>query len=177
MGKGSGDTEKGRSFMIVVSDTTILSGLIQIDRLDILRQIYGKIIIPEQVYTELRSIPNPALDLYHTLLVDWIDIRSVSNLSLLHTLQQQLDKGEAEALALAVEVSADLVLIDELRGRAKADELGLTYTGLLGTLKVAKVKGYINAVKPIIIALQQQAGMWYNPKLIQQVLVSLNESM
>ena len=159
--------------MIVVSDTTILSGLIQIGRLEILYQVYGRILIPKQVYLELLALRNPSININALLLVDWIDIRVVPDSTLLHALQERLDKGEAEALA--IEVSADLGLIDELRGRAKAAELGLLYTGLLGTLKAAKASGFIDAVKPIISTLQTEAGMWYNPALIRKILRELNE--
>jgi predicted nucleic acid-binding protein len=65
-------------------------------------------------------------------------------------LGQQLDEGECEAIALFIEQNAELLLIDERRGRAEADRLGLRITGLLGVLVEAKQKRFILAVKPVL---------------------------
>lgn len=161
--------------MIVVSDTSILSGLVQIDQLILLQQVYSRVIIPHRVYLELLRLNDYGIDVEKQLAVEWIEVKGVFNTILLTDLQQELDAGEAEAIALAVELNATLLLIDELRGRVKAQQVGLSFTGLLGTLKVAKQKGYIPAMKPIIDELQQKAGMWYKPALLKQVLESVDE--
>jgi predicted nucleic acid-binding protein len=70
------------------------------------------------------------------------------NMQLVHALQQDLDGGEAEAIALSLEIGADLLLMDENLGRETARHLGLRYIGLIGALVMAKRKGLINAVKP-----------------------------
>jgi predicted nucleic acid-binding protein len=79
---------------------------------------------------------------------DWIQRQAVMNMQLVHALQQDLDGGEAEAIALSLEIGADLLLMDENLGRETARHLGLRYIGLIGALVMAKRKGLINAVKP-----------------------------
>lgn len=161
--------------MIVVSDTSILSGLIQIGRLQLLQQVYGTIIIPVKVQQELLRLADYAVSLDSFTGATWIQTRVIKNRELVSKLALELDAGEAEALVLALEVQADLILIDELRGRGKAYELGIPFTGLLGTLKVAKTKGFIAELKPIIADLQVKAGVWYNAALIERVLQDVNE--
>lgn len=73
-------------------------------------------------------------------------------------MSRELDKGEAEAIALALELGADQVLIDERRGRRIAARLNLRYTGILGILVEAKNRGLISEVKPLLDALIDRAG-------------------
>lgn len=87
----------------------------------------------------------------------------------------ELDKGEAESLALAVELGADLVIIDERRGSQVASRLGLTRIGILGVLLVAKNRGLITAIRPILDSLRQQAGFWIAEDLYNQTLRLANE--
>ena len=87
-----------------------------------------------------------------------------------------LDSGEAAALALALEIRADAVLIDERRGYEIAIQLGLRTIGILGILLLAKSRGLIPAVKPILDALQQQAGFWLSESLRKQVLQFAQEA-
>ncbi|WP_342083206.1 hypothetical protein [Dyadobacter sp. OTU695] len=82
--------------------------------------------------------------------MDWIEIREVPSTSLLNELTEVLDPGEAEAIVLATELGADLLLIDEIKCRAVATQMGLSVIGTLGALAEAKEKKYINAVKPVI---------------------------
>ena len=86
-----------------------------------------------------------------------------------------MDIGEVEAIALAVELNADQVLIDERRGRLIADRFNLQYTGVLGILVEAKSRGFIAAVKPLMNALLNQAGFWIDPALCDRVLQITDE--
>jgi len=81
-----------------------------------------------------------------------------------------LDAGEAAALALAVEIQADVVLLDERRGREVASQLGLRTIGILGLLLEAKSAGFLAAVGPVLDDLQREAGFWIAKPLRQQVL-------
>ncbi|MGV3602882.1 MAG: DUF3368 domain-containing protein [Dyadobacter fermentans] len=158
--------------MIVISDTSVISGLVQAGHLHVLRNLYERIIIPRRVYLELQNL-NAAFR--HKLELDWIEIKEVSDTSLLKELVELLDPGEAEAIALATELRADLIIIDEIKGRAVATEMGLAVIGTLGALAEAKEKNYIKAVKPVIDILVNQCGFWIKPSLIERVLKSVNE--
>lgn len=138
----------------------------------VLRNLYERIIIPRRVYLELQNL-NAAFR--HKLELDWIEIKEVSDTSLLKELVELLDPGEAEAIALATELRADLIIIDEIKGRAVATEMGLAVIGTLGALAEAKEKNYIKAVKPVIDILVNQCGFWIKPSLIERVLKSVNE--
>jgi predicted nucleic acid-binding protein len=85
-------------------------------------------------------------------------------------------RGEAEAIALAIEYGADLFLVDERRGRRMASAAGLKVMGLLGVLAGAKRAGLLAKVKPVLDELIQVARFWIEPKLYQAVLEELDET-
>jgi uncharacterized protein len=91
-------------------------------------------------------------------------------------LRAELDPGEAEAIALALEKQADLILVDERLGRQVAMALGLRVTGLLGVLAEAKRASLIERVKPVIEDLHERAGFWISAELIAEVLSGLDEA-
>lgn len=101
--------------------------------------------------------------------LDWIEIRPVTNLELLRTLQTNLDAGEAEAITLAVELNANRLIIDERRGRNEAKRFGLEAIGLLGILLAAKQRGIILQVKPLLDDLRDR-GFWVREALYAEVL-------
>jgi predicted nucleic acid-binding protein len=155
--------------MIVVSNTSPISNLAAIGQLDLLPQLYGTIIIPPAVYQELINSgdADPATLAVQTL--DWIQTQPVSDRVLLETLQSNLDPGEAEAIALAVEINADRLIIDERRGRNEAIRLGLPVTGLLGIVLAAKQQGLIPLVQPILDDLRANS-FWIRDALYAEVL-------
>jgi len=157
--------------VIVVSNTSPIMNLATVGQLNLLNWIYGKIIIPESVLHELSII-----DLEQPIQsLSWIEKQSVIDKSLIDALSLDLDLGEAEAIALAREMEADLLLIDERRGRKVASRLGLKFIGLLGVLLEAKHKGFVMRVKPILDELIAKAGFWVSGQLYNRVLYEIGE--
>ena len=107
-------------------------------------------LIPAAVYEELnnslRDLPQPL----NLALLPWLVVDSPADHNRVQTLCEQLDAGEAKAIALAVERQAGLLLIDERRGRRIAVAMGLAVTGLLGVVARAKRGGFIPLAKPVI---------------------------
>ena len=161
--------------MIVVSNTSPITNLAAIGQLDMLRQLYAKILIPQAVYGELTFGDGNQPGGQEVQTLAWIETRHVADRVLVTALQLELDPGEAEAIALAVEVKAELLLLDERRGRMVASRLGLHVVGLLGVLSEAKQQGYLSAVKPILEDLVTTAGFWVSPRLYARVLQAAGE--
>jgi uncharacterized protein len=163
--------------MIVVSDTSPLSNLAIVGRLSILKELYQKVIIPQAVAEELANARDEAQQIEAVLSLDWIEVRQATNLETIAMLRQDclLDRGESEAIALALELNAGELLIDERLGRREATRLGLSIIGVLGILLMAKSRGLIPAVKPIIDALITEAGFRVSHLLYEEVLKSSGE--
>lgn len=162
--------------MIVVSDTSIILNLAIIGRLDVLRMLYESVIIPQAVYDEIAVEGASQAGSAEVERADSIEVKSVTNRSMVISLESELDIGEAEAIVLAVETNADLLLIDERKGRIVARRLGVDHIGLLGVLIQAKHDGMIPAVAPVMDDLMTRAGFWIGKKLYDRVLQAANES-
>ncbi|MBC6452136.1 MAG: DUF3368 domain-containing protein [Hormoscilla sp. SP5CHS1] len=163
--------------MIVISDTSPINNLAAINRLDLLQQLYGTVFIPDAVYRELTEPSFPVAGSTEVQTLDWIETRAVTNRTLVDSLSDELDIGEAEAIALAIEIQAEQLLIDERRGRLVAARLNLRYTGILGILVEAKSQGLIAQVKPLLDALIDQAGFWVAEPLYNSVLRLVDEEL
>lgn len=102
--------------------------MIAIGQIELLAQIYGTIVIPTAVANELASAAPEDVGVRQVPSLAWISIRPVTDRSLVNYLQgdRQLHLGEAEAIALAVELNAERLVIDERLGRREANRLGLT---------------------------------------------------
>jgi len=144
--------------LIVVSDTSPILNLHAVDKLHLLRDLYGEIVIPPAVDRELDRngvhLESP-----------WASVVSAVNQNQVAALREQLDSGEAEAIVLAGELHADLLLVDEKRGRHIAMDLGLEVTGLLGVLAEAKARGLVSRCQPILDDMIRVAGFWIGDDL------------
>lgn len=161
--------------MIVISDTSPIINLVAVGQLALLQQLYTKIIIPEAVYQEIVIEGAGRLGAIEVKEKAWFDVRSVSNTLLVNDLLLDLDLGEAEAIALAIEDKAHFLLMDERRGRTIAKKMGINVTGLLGILLVAKKRGLLTQVKPVMDDLMNKAGFWINKRLYADVLRAAKE--
>ena len=162
--------------MIVVSNTSPLTNLAAIGQFELLRSLYTQVHIPIGVWNELNASAQKwpgCLEVMEA--ADWVSCLTVQNQDLVTTLRQDLDYGEAESIALGLELEADLILLDEKEGRRMAKRLGLKKVGVAGILLEAKVSGLIENVQPHLNALRQKAGFYLDEVLYQSILTLANE--
>jgi predicted nucleic acid-binding protein len=159
--------------MIVVSDTTPLRHLIAIGEVDLLRRVYGAVVVPATVWSELQAESTPsAVKSWLQSAPDWLQVRRPrepepgdANPDIL----VRLDAGERDAIRLAVELKADLLLMDEADGRSLALGLGLPVTGTLGLLERADVLGLLPDL-PVTLAHLEASGFYLSARLRESVL-------
>ena len=156
--------------MIVVCDTSPISALFLIGRLDLLEALFGDVYIPESVYNELLALEDFGIDILEIKNAPWLIKRSPTNADLVERLLQLLDNGESEAIALALELRADLLLMDERRGREIALHEGLATMGILGVLVQAKSKNLISEVRPLLDVLRNEVGFWIADALYWKII-------
>lgn len=166
-------SEKGE---IHVSDTTAITNLAAIGRLDLMQAIFGRILIPREVFAELTRHGDQVPGAREVRSSSWIRIARVSGLDLVDTLCRSLDRGEAEAIALAVETRARTLIIDEYAGRLAAVAMGIRIVGVVGILIEAKRRGLIEAVKPMLDELRTKAGFRLGQALVERALREAGES-
>lgn len=162
--------------MIIVSDTSPISSLFIIGQLDLLRELFGKIVVPPKVLEELQVLESKfGYDLSPLLTSDWIEARDVADKEAVARLMKILDAGESEAIVLAKELQPDYILIDEAEGRAVAKKEGLAVIGVLGVLIRAKRTGKIETLKPLMEDLRVKAKFYMHEHLFLHVLSSVGE--
>lgn len=159
---------------IVVSDTSPIFYLSEINQVDLLPQLYSHIFIPKAVYDELVVRAKGLKVTSQVRNAAWLEQRVVQNQSLVDALKQELDTGESEAIALAKEINANLLLVDERKGRVIATREGLEIIGVLGVLIQAKQRGLISHVKPLLDDLNR-TSFRASQQLYEHVLKQANE--
>lgn len=162
-----------------ISDSSTLINLAIIGRLSLLREFYGKITVPPAVFrevvTEGQGKPETAVvEAAHQ--AGWIEVLLPRDQNLLKLLKRDLDDGESEAIALAVEQKADIVFLDESDAREVAEVYGLRKTGVIGILIRAKLQGRIKSLKEELDRLRFEAGFWIAEELYQRVLREVEET-
>lgn len=148
---------------IVVSDTSCLIVLSKIGKLDILRKLYSEIIITPEIANEFG-------DELHT----WISEISVTDVQKQKILEIEVDRGEASAIALSIEINADLIIVDDFKARKVSKHLGLTITGTLGVLVKARNSDLFPSIKPVIEDLNN-TNFRVSTELIEEMLRASNE--
>ena len=161
--------------MPVVSNTSPLTNLAAIGHIHLLHLLFGEIHIAEGVWNELNAGGHPHPGSREVASVSWIHRQAIPDQPLIRALRRDLDSGEAETLALAIELGANLVLIDEREGRHAAVRLGLQPLGGLGVLLRSKAKGHLVEIHPLLDDLRQKAGFYVSDRLYREVLATAGE--
>ncbi len=147
----------------VISDTSCIILLSKIGELDLLKELYGEIVITEEVLNELGTeVPN------------WLIVRNPKNTSIQQTLNHLLDAGEASIIALAFDFDNVTLILDDLKARKLAKGLNFKITGTLGVLVKAKEAGFLKKIKPTINKLLQ-TDFRISDKVIQDILNRADE--
>ncbi len=157
---------------VVVSDATPIIAFSRIDKLKLLQQIVGEIIIPEEVSKELFEYKKA--DVKSIKHCKWIRVEKVKSGNDVELLLPTLDRGESEVIILSKELKADLVIIDELSARKVAMMLDLPLIGTVGLLIAAREKGLIEKVKPLWDEMITQ-GIRYGKEFYRKVLEEIGE--
>lgn len=161
--------------MIIVSDTTPISELAKVEYLDLLPQLFGKVVIPQGVFNELQIGQHPAAFIVQNLV--WLEVVTIDNQELVEELQKSfnLHLGESEAIALAEEIGASQLLIDEKAARKVALARNLPIIGTMGILLLAKRQGLLESVKDVLNEMQVK-GTRISLRLYGQVLTLAGEN-
>ena len=154
----------------VISNTTPLIGLSEIGCLNLLKKLYGEILIPTAVLSEIKSEPSKSL----VKNSDFIRVLSISDTNADKIFSSKLHAGEKEVILLAEKLKADLLLMDDNAAKKTAKFMGMKVTGTLGILLKAKQNGYISEIKPFLIRLTD-TGFFVSEKIYQFVLEEANE--
>lgn len=153
--------------MTVVSDTSPLCYLVLIDLVDVLSELYGRVVIPQAVRNELAASESPAIvQTWITKPPNWLDVQTFAGQ--IDAELSQLDPGEGEAIALAEQLEASLILLDEKVARQIALSRGLEIIGLLGILGIAANRNLINFASAI--ERLQETNFYVSARLIQSLL-------
>jgi predicted nucleic acid-binding protein len=159
---------------VIISNSTPLIAFARIGQLVLLRNVVGKMIIPQAVADEISEYAQAKPGGINLAQEDWITVQSVQSEQQVRLLLPTLDRGEAEVVALALERQARLVLIDELTGRKVAESLNLNVSGSVGILIRAKQMGQIPYVKPLLDEMKRQ-GIYFSQRFIDAVLRNVGE--
>lgn len=154
--------------MLIVSDTSAVTSLLQIGQCDLLRILFGRVLLAPAVKSELLQ--------FHTSLPEFLEIGNIRDQLAVDALANDLDRGEAESIVLAAECHADYLLIDEKRGRAAAKLRGLPVLGLLAIMLIAKREGHIAYLGAVIADLESRAGFFVSRSVTKAILAEAGEA-
>lgn len=159
--------------MIIVSNTTPLIGLAILRRIELLRVLFSEVYLPRGVHEEIavKGIGRVgSREIAEAVAAGWGHVEEAANGATLATLKIDLDEGEAEAIALALTRNADLLLMDERKGRAKAKALGLHVVGTIGVLLIASAQGIVIDLAADLKSLRSN-GFRISDGLLERILM------
>lgn len=160
--------------MIIVSDTTCISHLALVGLHELLPRLFGQVIIPPAVGLEIARGAAKHAEIEKALHAPWLEIRTLQSPARADELALTIDRGEAEAIALALELGCPL-LMDDLPGRRCAEAFQLKITGTLGVLVEAKKRGWVEALKPVLTRMVSQDRFRISPALLERILKEVGE--
>jgi predicted nucleic acid-binding protein len=154
--------------MIVIADSSPLIALVNIGQIDLLPKLFGGVVIPPEVAAELdvSNRPQAVRDLMASR-PPWLTVQSATRIEPI----QSLHAGECAAISLARDLNADLILIDEVRGRREAVKRGFRITGTVGVLELAASRGWLN-LRDAFNRLKQ-IDFWISHELLDERLMRL----
>ena len=147
----------------IISDTSCFIVLSNIGELELLHKTYGQIITTPDVVIEFGQDLPP-----------WIEVASPNDKYRQKILELQLDKGEASAIALAIEIPESTIILDDYKARKVAEKLGLSITGTLGVIVKAKLRGIIPSVKPYLDKIRK-TDFYISPDLYSKAVEEAGE--
>ena len=164
--------------MIVVSDTTPLISLLKINRIDLMEKLFGAVMIPTAVFDELTADKRFQLEANKIKQTKFIVVKPVANPESAGVLKRAtgLDQGESEAIVLTDELKADLLLMDEAKGRNVSAQMGLKIMGTIGILMAAYEEQELTSdeVRECVNGLQR-AGRHIGQRHYQMLLSRLKD--
>jgi predicted nucleic acid-binding protein len=148
----------------IISDASCFIALSNIGELNLLRLVYGQIVTTPEIAKEFgENLPN------------WVEVVVVINKEKQKLLEEQVDKGEASAIALALESEDPFLILDDYWARKLAERLKLNHTGTIGIILAAKQNGIISSIKPLLEKIKQ-TNFRLSPKLEAQMLLQADEN-
>jgi predicted nucleic acid-binding protein len=164
--------------MPAVSDTSPILGLSAIGLLQLLRNQFETVFIPHAVLDELKveSGFRGTSHVDQALKESWLQVCEIQNKPLAQALSLELDKGESESIALAVDLGMQILIMDETMGRERARAMGLQTIGVLGVLLHARKQKEIQSVRSAMQLLRQEIGFFISEDLFEQVLRAAGEN-
>jgi predicted nucleic acid-binding protein len=152
-----------RPSRIIIADTSCFILLDKIGSLRIIFELFGEVTTTREVQNEFgKQLP------------EWVRIETVKDINQQSILEAEIDKGEASAIALAIERTNSLLILDDLKARKLATKLKLQFTGTLGVFLKAKQIGIIPSIRSIIEKIQQ-TDFRFSEKVFQEILKTANE--
>jgi len=163
--------------MPAVSNTSPILGLAAINRLELLQKQFENILIPPAVVQELKLDTEftGTASIRQAIKEEWIRVQTPENIHLIASLRLDLDWGEAEAIALALDKGISAIIMDERDGRTTAKAMGLSPVGVIGILLRAKKLGDVNSVSQALQALKKNVGFFISKSFEEEVLKEAGE--
>ncbi|MGH9754015.1 MAG: DUF3368 domain-containing protein [Blastocatellia bacterium] len=165
--------------LTAITDSSTLIAMSTIGRLALLRELYGTVTISTAVWQEVVEQGqgrSGAIEVEAACQEGWIEVRNVATSPLLQLLRRDLDDGESEVIALAIEQGAQILLLDESEARRVADLYKLRKTGVIGVLMRAKREGRIGSLQVELDRLRVEAGFRIQDDLYHKALSAVGES-